>query len=75
MLSQISIGQKRVKTLIQVIVGYFCLLMTANVAVCQNTDTVRVATKNFPPFAFEQNGQYVGFSIDLWKEIAQELDC
>lgn len=37
-------------------------------------DRLRVATKSFPPFAFEQNGQFVGFSIDLWREIAKELD-
>lgn len=37
-------------------------------------ERLRVATKSFPPFAFEQNGQFVGFSIDLWKEIAKELD-
>ena len=34
---------------------------------------LRVATKPFAPFAFEQNGQYVGFSIDLWEEIASEV--
>ncbi|PSF31685.1 amino acid ABC transporter substrate-binding protein [Aphanothece hegewaldii CCALA 016] len=34
---------------------------------------LRVATKSFAPLAFEQNGQYTGFSIELWKEIAQEL--
>lgn len=37
-------------------------------------ERLRVATKSFPPFAFEQNGQFVGFSIDLWQEIAKELD-
>ncbi|MBD2393363.1 transporter substrate-binding domain-containing protein [Cyanobacterium aponinum FACHB-4101] len=37
-------------------------------------ERLRVATKSFPPFAFEENGQFVGFSIDLWKEIANELD-
>jgi ABC-type amino acid transport substrate-binding protein len=37
-------------------------------------ENLRVVTKNFVPFAFEQNGQYVGFSIDLWKEIAKELN-
>ena len=36
--------------------------------------SVRVATKPFAPFAFVKEGQYIGFSIDLWQEIAQELD-
>jgi len=26
---------------------------------------------NFKPFEFKQNGEYVGFDIDLWKEIAK----
>ena len=36
--------------------------------------TVRVGTKLIPPFVFEQNGKYVGFSMDLWQEIADELN-
>ncbi len=77
MFFQISIDpKKRVKTLTKIVIGYFCLSLTTSVTLAQeNTSTLRVATKNFPPFAFEQNGQYVGFSIDLWNEIAQELDA
>lgn len=36
--------------------------------------SVRVGTKLFPPFVFEQNGKYVGFSIDLWEKVADELN-
>ena len=36
--------------------------------------TLRVGTKPFAPFAFVQEGQYIGFSIELWKEIAKELN-
>ena len=36
--------------------------------------TLRVGTKPFAPFAFVQEGEYIGFSIDLWAEIAQELE-
>lgn len=65
---------KLLKALLRIII-YSSFLMTGNVAFSQNDlNTVRVATKNFPPFAFEQNGQYVGFSIDLWNEIAKELN-
>lgn len=46
-----------------------------SVIIAQNPrKRMRVATKTFTPFAFEQNGQFVGFSIDLWREIAKELN-
>lgn len=38
------------------------------------SQTLRVGTKPFAPFAFVQEGQYIGFSIDLWREIVKELD-
>ena len=31
-------------------------------------------SKRFAPFAFVQDGEYIGFSIDLWQEIAKELE-
>ncbi|MEB3293406.1 MAG: transporter substrate-binding domain-containing protein, partial [Synechococcales bacterium] len=35
---------------------------------------LRVATRsNLPPFVFEQQGQLTGFSIDLWRKIAEKL--
>lgn len=37
-------------------------------------ENVRVGTKPFAPFAFVQEGKYIGFSIELWSEIARELD-
>ena len=36
--------------------------------------TLRVGTKPFAPFAFVQEGKYIGFSIELWEEIAQEVN-
>lgn len=53
-----------------------CLILTSIAPLsAQNTSLpLRVATKTFAPFAFEENGEYVGFSIDLWKEIAKDLD-
>jgi ABC-type amino acid transport substrate-binding protein len=56
----------------------FCLIFILSVLVaCPaqaqiSANVLKVATKTFPPFTFEQNGQYVGFSIDLWKEISEE---
>ena len=36
--------------------------------------TLKVVTKIFEPFVYYKNGQYTGFSIDLWKEIAARLE-
>ncbi len=38
------------------------------------SEILRVGTKPFAPFAFVQDGEYIGFSIDLWEEIAEELE-
>jgi polar amino acid transport system substrate-binding protein len=36
--------------------------------------TLKVATRIIPPFVTEDHGDLGGFSIELWKNIAQELD-
>jgi len=38
------------------------------------SQSLRVGTKPFAPFSFVEEGQYVGFSIDLWQEVAEELE-
>lgn len=35
--------------------------------------TLRVVVRNIPPFVINENGQYRGFSIDLWEDIAEQL--
>lgn len=40
----------------------------------ESAESLRVGTKPFAPFAFVQEGQYIGFSIDLWNAIAKELN-
>lgn len=35
---------------------------------------LRVATRLVRPFVYEQQGQLTGFSIELWREIARELN-
>lgn len=52
----------------------FLLLSASPVKSQEASKTLRVATKPFVPFVFEQNGQDAGFSIDLWRSIADELD-
>jgi polar amino acid transport system substrate-binding protein len=39
----------------------------------QKSKTLKVATKPFKPFVYQQNGEWVGFSIDLWRELARVL--
>ncbi len=34
---------------------------------------LRVATREIPPFVFQENGKLAGFSIDLWQSIAGEM--
>ena len=51
---------------------FSCLLSIIQTPVL--SETLRVGTKPFKPFAFVQEGEYIGFSIDLWQEIAKELE-
>ncbi|PZV18940.1 MAG: ABC transporter substrate-binding protein [Pseudanabaena sp.] len=36
--------------------------------------TIKIATRIVAPFVIEENGELGGFSIELWKNIAQELN-
>ncbi|HMA81359.1 MAG TPA: transporter substrate-binding domain-containing protein, partial [Candidatus Binatia bacterium] len=36
--------------------------------------TLRVATREVRPFVFEDNGQLTGFSVELWQEIARQMN-
>jgi polar amino acid transport system substrate-binding protein len=46
----------------------------ASVAPVISGKTFKVATKVLSPFVTEENGELSGFSIELWKNIAQELN-
>src|SRR5262249_44078011 len=35
--------------------------------------TMRVATRIVPPFVFEEGGQLTGFSVDLWRALADKM--
>ena len=39
-----------------------------------NGKTIKVATRVLSPFVTKENGELGGFSIELWRNIAQELD-
>lgn len=36
--------------------------------------TLQVATRVLPPFVIEENGKLFGFSIELWRSIAEQLE-
>ncbi|MBZ0296351.1 MAG: transporter substrate-binding domain-containing protein [Anaerolineae bacterium] len=46
------------------------LVITGSVQ-AQESDTLRVATKLFPPLVLEQGNGFTGFSIQLWEAIAE----
>ncbi|HEV8719655.1 MAG TPA: transporter substrate-binding domain-containing protein [Candidatus Binatia bacterium] len=52
---------------------FLCLL--ASIALAQSKgQTLRVATRQVRPFVFEENGRLTGFSIELWQEIAKQIN-
>lgn len=51
------------------------LLTTSTIAAQDQQQTVIVGTKDAPPFAMrDATGQWVGISIELWEELADQLD-
>jgi polar amino acid transport system substrate-binding protein len=49
-------------------------LMTAAASAQPKEEKLRVATRIVKPFVFEENGKLTGFSIELWQEIARQLN-
>ncbi|HEY2922220.1 MAG TPA: transporter substrate-binding domain-containing protein [Candidatus Binatia bacterium] len=37
-------------------------------------ENLRVATRQIRPFVFEENGRLTGFSVELWQEIAKQIN-
>jgi len=72
---KLFIPSKKRHILLKIVTLGFLLLGNCGITSAQvDSSRVRVATKSFPPFVFEDSGKYAGFSIDLWNEIAKELD-
>jgi polar amino acid transport system substrate-binding protein len=49
------------------------LAWRAQAAPSAQTQPLRVVTKTLPPLAFEQDGAWTGFSVELWQAIATDL--
>jgi len=51
---------------------FLCLAATALAQ--PKEEKLRVATRLIRPFVFEENGRLTGFSIELWQEIAKQIN-
>ena len=56
-----------------VVVLLMLLIMVDPVQAQSPTKPLRVATRIVPPFVFEDKGKLMGFSIDLWRSITDEM--
>ncbi|MDJ0635279.1 MAG: transporter substrate-binding domain-containing protein [Xenococcaceae cyanobacterium MO_188.B29] len=74
MLSSIFSNLLQIKISRWSLLGLISLSLIGSIRVPVQSKSVRVGTKPFSPFALVQEGQYIGFSIDLWREVAKELD-
>ena len=52
----------------------FCSCLTSSALAQPAAEPVRVATRNVKPFVFEENGKLTGFSVELWNEIAKQMN-
>lgn len=48
------------------------LLLTGQIG-NSTAETVRVVTRDIEPFSFEKDGRRTGFAIELWDQVAREL--
>ncbi|MGB1252527.1 MAG: transporter substrate-binding domain-containing protein [Candidatus Promineifilaceae bacterium] len=67
--------QSRTLTLsVGTIIAILLLYFAPNIQAQTELTPVTVAVRDIEPFVFQQNNQYVGFSIDLWEAIAARID-
>ena len=57
-----------------VLVLFGTVPVTAQTSLPKNGNTLHVATIERKPFVMQQDGRLTGFSIELWDEIAKQLD-
>jgi ABC-type amino acid transport substrate-binding protein len=48
--------------------------LAESVAAQSKEPTLEVATREVTPFVFQENGRLTGFSIELWQEIAKQMN-
>lgn len=58
----------------KIIASLFLCLLATNVVAQPQPASLRVATRLVKPFVFEEKGQLTGFSVELWNEIAKQIN-
>jgi ABC-type amino acid transport substrate-binding protein len=53
--------------------GVLFTAFLGNILAQEPPQKIRVVTRSLEPFSFEQNGQRVGFAIELWDAVARDL--
>jgi len=59
----------------KLIVSVLLCWLAANAFAQPQAGRLRVATRVVKPFVFEEKGQLTGFSVELWNEIAKQIDA
>lgn len=57
-----------------IIASLFLCLLATNVFAQPQPESLRVATRLIKPFVIEEKGGFTGFSIELWSEIAKQIN-
>ena len=58
----------------QIIASLFLCLLATHSSAQPQPESLRVATRLVKPFVFEDQGKLSGFSVELWQEIAKQLN-
>lgn len=54
--------------------GFLTIFLAVTSHVTAFADTLSVVTLHYPPYAYEENGEVKGFSVDLLKEVFRRMD-
>ncbi len=54
--------------------GFLSIFLAVTSHVTAFADTLSVVTLHYPPYAYDENGEVKGFSVDLLKEVFHRMD-
>ena len=71
----LSFSVTRLVHLILAVLGLFCLAMSAFADAPRETQTLRVAVYDVPPYGYvDSDGSISGVSVDLWRRVAEQME-
>src|SRR5262249_61054967 len=71
----LSFSVTRLVHLILAVLGLFCLAMSAFAYAPRETQTLRVAVYDVPPYGYaDSDGSISGVSVDLWRRVAEQME-